>query len=133
MILGTDLDPDLVTTRLNLEPDQSWRRGARKFIKRQDGSKRYFRSKHEWGGWKKFISEELKNKELPEQITYWIKTLQASSEGMRQLHEAGCHIALSCFVTPHGEDGGTASIIITPTLMEAAAELGLDLEVSFQS
>jgi hypothetical protein len=69
MVLGTNLDPDDVSHELNMVPDQSWIRDE----------------KHEWGGWKKYISPDLDNAHLEEQLEFWIEMLDTDQENISNL------------------------------------------------
>ena len=65
IIIGDDLDPDSVSNKLSLTPSQSWRKGERQELILRDGTKRVFKSRHSWGGWKLFIDSHIVGGDTP--------------------------------------------------------------------
>jgi hypothetical protein len=98
LILGEDLEPEVVTRALMLFPDQSWRRGDRYPTLAQRG---VAGTAQDMGGWKKFISEDWLHRRLEEQLEFWATFLQGRSSGIDHLSALGYELALDCFVAPN--------------------------------
>jgi hypothetical protein len=49
IVVGDDLEPDVVTSVLGWLPNKSWRRGEHKRVMQPDGNERVFDSIHDWG------------------------------------------------------------------------------------
>jgi hypothetical protein len=126
MVLGTNLDPDMVSEELNLNPSQSWRNGEQKSFNRPDGSKHVFDSKHEWGGWRLFSDPLCKNAHLETQLQFWCDALQDKTSAMAVLKSKGLHCVLDVFVTTDA----TASIVLPEELQRSLGTLGLEIEIS---
>jgi hypothetical protein len=126
LILGNDLDPDEVSDRLDLAPSQAWRRGERQSFVRVDGSRLEFKSKHGWGGWKRFI--EARQKELPieAQLEFWYKKLRSRVAALAHFRSKGWDCALDLFLVTDA----TASMIFSSELQNSLSELGVDLRIS---
>jgi len=115
LILDTDLNPDLVSARLGLEPDRYWENGD------VSGNHTY-----KWGGWKKFVPDEIREEYVEDQLLYWIKLLEPKAEILRSFSENLEVVTFDCFI---GLDE-TASIIIPHTLQKSICSLGLELKFS---
>ena len=126
IILGDDLDPDVVSEELSLRPWQSWRRREHKKYIRKDGSVREFDSRHSWGGWKLLIDPEHKEDLLESKLQFWCDLLQDRIEAIDRLKVRGYHCVLDLFITTDA----TASIIIPVELQKAIASLGLEIQLS---
>ena len=129
MVLGESLQPDVVTNELRLTPNQSWKKGEQKHFIRSDGSKLIFDSYHKWGGWKVFIPDEIKDEYLEEQLQYWCNTLQEKKSNIEALKSKDLDFALDIFICTDS----TASIIIPEALQKEVSELGVELQISFQT
>lgn len=97
IVLGDDLEPDLVTSALGWSPNKSWRRGERKNFVRADGTKRVFDSVYEWGGWKLFSSDEERELSLREQVAAWLERLRGKAAAFKVLQQHGCEARLDCY------------------------------------
>ena len=97
LVVGDDLQPEVVTSTLGWPPNQSWRRGERKRFKRPDGTERVFDSVHEWGGWKLFVADDERGRSLQEQVVAWLERLRVKGQALRCLHDRGWEIELDCF------------------------------------
>ena len=129
MILGENLNPDMVTAQLSLTPSRAWCKGEQKSFVRSNGSKCVFDSRHEWGGWKCFIDQTHENALLEKQLQFWCDTLRDRVDAIARLKSKGMHCALSLFVTMDD----IASIILTAELQVSLASLGLELELSIMA
>jgi hypothetical protein len=129
IVLGESLEPDVVTKELMLTPNQSWTNGEQKQFIRSDGSKRAFDSYHEWGGWKKFIPDEVKGEYLEEQLQHWCNTLQEKKTGINALKSTELDFVLDIFICTDS----TASVIIPEALQREIYELGVELHISFET
>jgi hypothetical protein len=127
MILGDDLDPDEVSDRLGLVPSQAWRKGERHSFTRTDGSRLEFRSKHTWGGWKRFIEPRQEKLPIEAQLEFWYKKLRAHIAALASFKSEGWDCALDLFVTTDA----TASMVFSGGLLKRIAELGVELRISF--
>ena len=130
MILDDDLDPDLVSATLALQPDQAWRRGEQHRSGDPNGE-HLLDSYYKWGGWKKFIAVTEKDASLSEQIAYWVELLLPRREGLKELRALEYYLSLACFITPY--EGGAASIIFEPDLLRYVGNMGLEIRLAFSS
>ena len=126
IILGEDLDPDMVSQELSLTPSKSWRKGEQMSFSRPDGSKRLFDSRHNWGGWKLFVDPKYENDLLETQLQFWCETLRDKTNAIARLKSKGMYCALSLFITTDA----TASIVLPETLQKSLANLGLEIDLS---
>lgn len=128
VILDYDLDPDQVSEVLSLVPSQAWRKGEKKKYTRWDGTVVVFDSIHEWGGWKLWLSGELKQIPLDAQLNHWLQILNERSAEIKQLKENGFEITLDCTLTTR------VHCLHLPAVLQARlGELGVDLEVTVYS
>jgi uncharacterized protein DUF4279 len=126
MVLGTNLEPDVVSEQLKLVPSASWRRHERTSVERRDGTKLVFRSKHEWGGWTLSLNARMKEAPLEKQLAYWSSRLKSRRSGLRRLQARRWWPVLDIFLVT----SATASIVLPQRQVKALASLGLDLRVS---
>lgn len=129
IILGTDLDPDLVSRILGDIPDKAWKQGERKYYVTGDGSKHYFDSYYEEGGWKRFIGEERRDKSLEEQIDYWFGMLKCRKEAVDRLRALGYRLTVDCCILSET----TESLKIGTKIGSIIGELGVELQITFYS
>jgi hypothetical protein len=97
VVVGDDLEPELVTASLGWYPDQSWRRGERKRFTRPDGTERVFDSVHDWGGWKRLAADEERGQSLQDQVSAWLERLRGKGQSLQSLRDRGWEIELDCF------------------------------------
>ncbi|WP_158289081.1 DUF4279 domain-containing protein [Rubrivivax albus] len=90
VILGESLDPASITSRLGMEPHESWMRGQ---------LKRVGTNVHQWGGWKRFLPEALKAATVEEQLNYWIEELVPREEPLESIAGSGARCSLDVFVS----------------------------------
>ena len=128
IILGYDLDPDQVSQALNLVPSQAWRKGENSKYTRRDGTVGVFDSIHEWGGWKLWASEELRQMPLKAQLDHWLRVLVEHSAEIKQFKENGLEIILDCTLATR-----VYCLYLPAELQAQLAELGVDLEVTVYS
>jgi hypothetical protein len=129
MVLGTDLDPDRVTAALGVEPDQTWRRGSTETLLRtDDGAPRVMtRAKpHEWGGWKKVASDELRQFEVARQLRHWLELLEPRHEAVQSLLNADHQVFIDIYVATASACGFTLPAAVQARM----AALGVDLQVN---
>ena len=126
MILGKNLDPDVVSQELDLMPSQSWSKGGYHSFTRSDGSKRIFNSRHDWGGWKRYIAPKYKEAQLETQLQYWCEALQDKTNAITRLKSKGMHCVLKVFIATEA----TASMVLPETLQKSLANLGMEIEFS---
>jgi hypothetical protein len=129
IVLGTDLDPDLVSHSLGLTPDRAWKRGERQSFVKADGTTHYFDSHYERGGWKSFLVEEELQIELVKQIEYWCATLKARTQAIRQLQGLGYKVIIDCCIV----SDTTEFLHIGADLQKVLGDLQVDLDVTFYS
>ncbi|MHB1559981.1 MAG: DUF4279 domain-containing protein [Isosphaeraceae bacterium] len=126
IVVGEDLDPDIVTEALGLPAHQSWRRGERKSFARRDGSVRYFDSIHEVGGWKHFLPDPYReNRPLHEQFDLWLARLRANAEAIRALKARGWEVELDCYYA-----AGSDVLVLGNSELRELAELGVGLALT---
>jgi hypothetical protein len=126
MILGEALVPQVVTDHLGLSPDQQWLKGERKCRRRRDGTVHYHDSIHEWGGWKKWSSEEERKMEFPALLGHWCALLTPRKKVLAEIRESGSEVFLDCCFV-----GATESFVVEPDLLAQMADLGLAFRVTF--
>jgi hypothetical protein len=118
VILDTDLNPDLVSARLGLQPDRFWENG--------DVSKNHT---YKWGGWKKFVPDEIREEYVEDQLLYWATLLESKTKVLRSMSENLELVTLDCFI---GLDE-TASIIVPHTLQKSICDLGIEVRFSIST
>jgi hypothetical protein len=127
IVTSEDLEPEAVTNALGWPPDQSWRRGERKRLKRPDGTARIFDSVHESGAWKLFQADEARRRSLEDQFAEWLQRLRAKEGALRALRDRGWEIELDCFVA-------TSEYLELPvTVMGELAGFGVGLALTFSA
>ena len=126
LILGENLDPDVVSRELDLVPSQSWSKGVQHSYSLSDGTGRCFNSRHEWGGWKLNLNSSYNDAPIETQLNFWCDTLSDKSSVLAKLKEKGMYCALRLFVTTDN----TASIVLSEKLQGALSALGLEIELS---
>ena len=129
IVLGNDLDPDMVSHSLGLTPDRAWRRGERKSFLKADGSTHYFDSHHERGGWKSFITEDRLSIGLVKQIEYWCEKLTERKQGIRKLQELGYKLTIDCCILSETIE----FLSIGSEVQQVLGALNVDLDVTFYS
>ena len=97
IVVGADLEPEVVTSTLGWSPDQAWRRGERKRYTRPDGTERVFDSVNDQGGWKRFPADDEGDSSLEDQVGAWLERLRPKGQALRSLHDRGWEIELNCF------------------------------------
>ena len=128
IILGHDLDPDKVTQILGLVPSQAWRKGENKKYTRADSTIALDDTVHEWGGWKLWLSDEIRKMPLEAQIDHWLRTLKEHSTEIKALKVQGNEIIIDCFLATKSH------LLYLPSELQAQfVELGADLEVSISN
>jgi Domain of unknown function (DUF4279) len=118
MLLGDDLDPTEVSRAIRMRPSQSWSRG--------DPQTSVSASRHEYGGWKKFLPVALTNAPLERQLAYWAKKLLGQGDTLNVFVSRGYVCALNCYI---GIDA-TASVVLPSHLLMSLASLGVELRLS---
>ena len=122
--MGADLDPDVVTRVLGMNPHQWWRPGELKSFTRPDGSTRVFKSRYEDGGWKHFIPKCHENLPLREQLLLWIARLRGLAGGIRSLKACGWEVELDGFAA------GSEVLMLSNEELHQLAGLGVDLALT---
>ena len=127
IVTGVDVDPDVVTTQLGIDPFQTWRRGEQRVFRWPDGSVRTFSVTHDESGWKATASEALRHSPLDEQFDWWIAQLRARAEEVKKLREEGAEIRLNCFAAT------SEGLVLPSTLLAELGTWGVDLDVTFSA
>ena len=89
IIYGEDFEPSDVTRVLGLQPNRTWRKGERKSFVRADGTQLAFDSLYEWNGWKMWLDESTRARQLCEQLQHWHDLLMPRAAQMRKLRDQG--------------------------------------------
>jgi hypothetical protein len=127
IVVGDDLEPEVVTSALGWPPDQSWRRGERKRFMRPDGTELVFDSVHEWGGWKCFTADDQRGQALHDQVAAWLGRLRDKGPALQGLRDRGWVVELDCFAV-------TSEYLHLPaTLLGELAGMGVDLALTFSA
>lgn len=127
IVVGGDLEPEVVTSALGWNPGQSWRRGERKRFKRSDGTERVFDSVHDRGGWKLFAVDDERERSLQDQVAAWLERLHAKGPALLGLRDRSWEIELNCFAA-------TSECLDLPvTVLGELASLGVGLSLTFSA
>ncbi len=125
MVLGTNLEPKVVSEALGLRPSQCWRKGEKKSFVSKSGKTHVFLSKHKWGGWKRHYPISRSEGALIRKMTRVAKDLIPRKAKLRALVKSGHHIHLVSLVQD------TSSILIPPDLHALLGALGIHLQIDF--
>ena len=87
-----------------------------------------FDSIHEWGGWKLWAFEELRQISLKAQLDHWLQILVERAAEIKQFKENGLEITLDCTLTTK-----VYCLYLPAELQAQLGELGVDLEVTVYS
>jgi hypothetical protein len=127
IVVGDDLEPEVVTAALGWNPDQSWRRGERKRFTRPDGTERVFDSSHDWSGWKLFAADDEREQSLQDQVAAWLKCLRVKEPVLLDLRDRSWEVELNCFAA-------TSECLDLPvTVLDELARLGVGLALTFSA
>jgi len=127
MVLGDDLEPEIVSEALDLRPSQCWRKGEQKGFVSKTGKAHLFTSKHKWGGWKRHYQSSRTEDALIRKMLKLAKDLSPRKSEMRALIEKGHEIYFVSLVQD------TASIVIPPDLLALLGDLGIHVKIDFWS
>lgn len=127
LILGDNLDPNEVTRRLAIFPDQAWRVGD--FPEIQTPSGRWIQSTSAalFGGWKKYMPKILEGEMLGIQLLHWSEALESKADIIRALRDRGWSVILDCFVTASEPE----MVELTAELLAKLAAIGSDVDFHF--
>lgn len=126
IVLGDHLEPELVTRSLGVFPDQAWRRGERPIIKTPSGRFIPHPMISEWGGWKRFLPENLISEPIECQLAYWVETLEPKAAAIREMIAAGHTIKIDIFFS-----SSDCQVIELPSgLLRTLGELGIDVVIN---
>jgi hypothetical protein len=128
IVLGDDLDPAQVTQVLDLVPSQAWRKGEKKRVTGYDGKTRFYEGVYEWGGWKLWLPEELREIPFPSQLSHWTQLLMERSTEIKGLKNKGFTVELNCSIISQ-----TYCFQVPSALQELFGSLGVDLDITFYS
>jgi hypothetical protein len=127
IVLGSDLDPDLISRSLELTPDKVWRKGERKSFTKADGITHYFDSYHQWGGWKRFTSQEELTKPLEEQVEAWSDVLIKRKHNLIELQELGYRVIIDCCIVSSESE----VVHLRSELQRVFGDLNIDIHIAF--
>ena len=128
IVLGVDLDPDWVTELLDLVPSQAWRKGQSKRITGYDGETRFYDGTYEWGGWKLWLPEEMREMPLLSQLAHWSQILKERAAEVSELKQQGFMLELNCSVSSR-----VTTVQVPSDLQGLLGGLGVDLDITFYS
>jgi hypothetical protein len=127
IVVGDDLDPEVVTSSLGWRPDRVWLRGERKRFTRADGTERFFDSVHDRGGWKLFAADDERGLPLQGQFAAWLERLRVKGQALRRLLDRGWEVELDCFAA-------TSECLDLPaTVLGELASLGVGLALAYSA
>jgi Domain of unknown function (DUF4279) len=118
-LTGLDLDPAVITARLNIDPSRSWRRGD------TVGGKSLIR--HDYNGWA--LRHDGRSIRLNDYLESLVKILLPYSATIRLLQsEFACDAEFACTIY---FDDVAPQITLKPALVEAIGSLdaGLDIDI----
>jgi len=113
-----DVDPDVVTKILCLEPTESVRVGD---SEKYDNGSEY--TSHN-GVWKLELEDANRTETVEDQISRWVSLLEPKIEQLNQLKELGYSPYLDCIAEP-----GSLSLCIAPHSLQKLSELNISLSV----
>lgn len=125
IVLGDDLEPDIVTAALGWNADQAWRSGEHNRIEWPDGTVRVFESIAEWGGWKRFTPDDERTLSLQDQIDTWRERLQDKGPALRSMQDRGWEVELNCFAATY------ECLDLPAAVLRELADLGVGLCFTF--
>src|SRR4051794_17251594 len=99
LIVVGDTLPDDILASLEVRPDRTWLKGARKSIQRPDGSTFVLDSINERSGWKFFPPEQLEKAELQKQLSHWLSYISKHEAQLNRLSAIGANIILDVYVS----------------------------------
>ncbi|APR80749.1 Hypothetical protein A7982_06096 [Minicystis rosea] len=82
---------------------------------------------YEWGGWKRFIPEHLKDTPLEQQLTFWIESLEERAAGVAQLLALGWSMSVDCYFSTDT----TETVALSAQLQKRFGALGIDVDIHF--
>ena len=121
IISGEEMNPDIVTNLINLNPSQSWKKGD---VKKFDSGRSFLRP---FGGWKLYLPEEKLTSSLNDQLNYWCDLLMDRSESILVIKNLPCQVALNCFISTSNQ----ALMALSSNVARQIGYLGIDLEFDF--
>ncbi|HEX6903867.1 MAG TPA: DUF4279 domain-containing protein [Thermoanaerobaculia bacterium] len=119
-VMGTDLDPDLVSQILGMEPSQSHKKGDPNIGK---SGRRY--SDFSEGLWALSLQSKEANN-LEERLSTIVELLRDREKELKSLRELGYRMDI--FVGVFGESTGNLGFSIDSNLLSALGKLGLTLD-----
>src|SRR5690242_8187633 len=125
MVLGNDLEPELVSKALGLRPSDCWRRGEKQRGILPNGKTLQFKSVYKWGGWKFHYQSARTDEALVRKMMSVATQLGERKRQIRALTRSGQQIFLISLVQ------NTSRIIIPPELHGLLAGLGIHLQIDF--
>src|SRR5947207_12646683 len=126
-VWGDDLDPKLVTERLGIHPDESWRKGDRERVVRPDGSVRSLDFVHSRRCWRRAIDEERKFWNVSAQLEHWCDLLSSQETAVQELRMYGYKVEIDCYINW----GPVVLISIPSDLLKKLGNLGIELSLGF--
>lgn len=127
VVWGGDFEPSAITRQLRRRPNETWRKGERKSYQRNDGSIRYFDSRYEWSGWKKWLSPRQRRRPLEWQLQYWATLLKPKAAVLRALRGRGAVVELNCCVIA----SETAASRLPSALLATLGSWGVDVDITW--
>ena len=117
VVTGVSLDPDSLSSQLELQPDSTWRLGDRKRV----GSEF-----HEWGGWKKHLPSRFCGEPFNDDFATWAGLLATKKKDIEAFRSAGCQFVLECFISVRS----AVLVELTPAAQRQLANLGMDVSIA---
>lgn len=125
IVYGEDVDPELTSDLLQLQPNLAWRKGDTERT-RVDGSIVPRSKPAAWGGWKRWLDDDLMAQSLNEQLVHWASLLAGKAEAINRLKQQSLSIELNCCVVAK-----TVVVHIPDELQQEFGGLGIDLDITF--
>ncbi len=114
-----DVDPDIVTKAIGLEPTFVQRLGEP--LQYSTG---YVAPSSHIGTWELELPNFVSGASVEEQIEQWVQILKPKADALRQLTEMGYGPYLDCRYAP-----GDLSVCVEPELLKALGELNVALSI----
>jgi len=93
LITGENLDPNVVTDKLSLTANQSWKKGEKRIF---SSGREYI---YPWGGWKRFAQEQEASFLLEEQLEAWLNVLSQKATEIEFIKSLGASVTLDCYIS----------------------------------
>ena len=128
-VRGDDLDPQLVTTLLGVEPSEAYLKGEHKILRvNRESPAKPSNLIVRTGTWRLDVAEEKKRSwDAAAQLEYWCAFLMSREAAVRELQAHGYEVMVDCYI----DEGPIVYLDLSVALMQALGNLGVALKFGF--